>query len=47
VTKEVYDYAVANKLLKYKSVTEVLSFPIDLSAYEKVEAKAINYTLPF
>jgi len=47
VTKEVYDYALLHKELKYKSVNEIFSFPMDLSAYEKKESTAINYTLPF
>jgi DEAD/DEAH box helicase domain-containing protein len=47
VTKEVYDYAMNNKSLKYKSLTDSLSFPIDLSDYERVEKAVINYTLPF
>jgi DEAD/DEAH box helicase domain-containing protein len=47
VTKEVYDYALNNKSLKYKSLTDSLSFPIDLSDYERVEKAVINYTLPF
>jgi phenylalanyl-tRNA synthetase beta chain len=45
--REVYDYALNNKSLKYKSLTDSLSFPIDLSDYERVEKAVINYTLPF
>lgn len=47
VTKEVHDYALANKELKYKLINEVRSFPIDLSAYDNMERGGINYTLPF
>jgi DEAD/DEAH box helicase domain-containing protein len=47
ITKEVYDYALANKELKYKLINEVKGFPIDLSAYEKMERGGINYTLGF
>jgi DEAD/DEAH box helicase domain-containing protein len=47
VTKEVHDYALANKELKYKLINEIKSFPIDLSAYDNLKGGGINYTLPF
>jgi len=47
ITKEVYDYALATKTLKYKVINEIKTFDLDLSAYEKMERGGINYTLPF
>lgn len=47
ITKEVYDYAVANKKLKYKDYEGIHEFPIDTSAWEEREEKGLTMTLPF
>lgn len=46
VTKEVYEYAVNNKKLKYKDLLDVITFDIDTSTWDKKSTQAINYTLP-
>lgn len=46
VTKEVYEYAVKNKKLKYKDLLDVITFDIDTSTWDKKSTQAINYTLP-
>lgn len=48
VTKEIYDYALANSSLKYKDLNDIKEFPINTSRWEEKEEKeAMNFTLPF
>ncbi|MFA6553908.1 MAG: ribonuclease H-like domain-containing protein [Candidatus Paceibacterota bacterium] len=47
LTKELYDYAVANKLLKYKELGSIKEIKLDISTWEIPESSAMTYTLPF
>lgn len=49
VTKDIYDYAIANKKLKYKSggVGEPIEFAIDTSNWEESGDSKLTFSLPF
>ena len=47
VTKEIYEYALKNKKLKYKDNDIIKEIPIDTSKWEDVADSAITYSLPF
>lgn len=47
VTKDLYEYALANKKLKYKEITEIKEMPLDVSTWDRKATRAVNYTLPF
>lgn len=47
ITKEIYEYALANGHLKYKIINEIKQFPVDISGWEEKKSAAINYTLPW
>ncbi|TAL49254.1 hypothetical protein EPN83_01815 [Patescibacteria group bacterium] len=47
ITKAIYDYAIANKHLKFKEGGEVFTFPLDTSKWEISEENNITHTLPF
>lgn len=47
ITKELYDYAVNNKHLKYKDNGTLKDVPLKVSAWEEPISSAITYTLPF
>lgn len=47
ITKEVYEYALANKLLKYKIGIDSGTIPIDTAGWEEKHGHSMNYTLPF
>ncbi|NTV44277.1 MAG: hypothetical protein HGA67_01100 [Candidatus Yonathbacteria bacterium] len=50
ITKEVYEYALEHKTLKYKELGQIKEFTIDTSswnAYKKADVPAMNHTLPF
>jgi len=48
VTKDIYEYALKNKHLKYKDLLDVVEIPLDTSDWDsKADAQSINYTLPF
>lgn len=48
ITRELYDYALANKSLKYKDLKEKREVKIDTRGWEEVlDAPAITHTLPF
>jgi len=48
ITKELYDYALENKVLKYKDAGKIKDIPLDVSRWEIEEKKgAITRTLPF
>ena len=46
VTKDVYEYALTNGVLKYKNLLDTVTFSIDTSAWNQRSAQAMNYTLP-
>lgn len=47
ITKEVYDYAIANGSLKYKEGDQIIEFKIDTSAWETKEDNLMTFSLPF
>ena len=48
VTKDVYEYAKKNNLLKYKDIAGIREFPIDTSRWElQIKSASMNFTLPF
>ncbi|MGM0628966.1 MAG: ribonuclease H-like domain-containing protein [Patescibacteria group bacterium] len=46
ITKEVFDYAVSNGLLKYTEGSAVRDVPIDTSAWEEKNGATMTRTLP-
>ena len=47
LTKELYDYAVANKKLKYKDSGILKEIALDPSSWEIIQPAAMTFTLPF
>lgn len=47
VTKEIYEYALKNKKLKYKDYDTIKEIPIDTSKWDDGGESAMTYSLPF
>ena len=47
LTRDLYDYAMKNKHLKYKELGSLKDIKLDTSKWETVENVAMTYTLPF
>ena len=47
ITRQVYDYALANKCLKYREMGVVKEIKLDTSSWEVAEPHVMTYTLPF
>jgi DEAD/DEAH box helicase domain-containing protein len=48
VTKDVYEFALKNKHLKYKDLLDVVDIPLDTADWDnRLKDQSINYTLPF
>tara|TARA_Y100000310_G_scaffold63585_1_gene59024 strand:+ start:4174 stop:4749 length:576 start_codon:yes stop_codon:yes gene_type:complete len=47
ITKEIYDYARANGLVKYKDGSSVRDIKLDTSKWEDREDSSLTHTLPF
>lgn len=47
ITKEIHDYALKNKKLKYKEGESVIEFSIDTKDWEEADGAKMNFTLPF
>ena len=48
ITKEIYEYALLNKKLKYKEGEQIIEFPIDTKGWEeKQEDAKMTFSLPF
>jgi len=47
ITKEIYDYAIKNGILKYRDLGEIREFKIDTSDWEEKEDTSMTHTLPF
>jgi len=47
ITKELYDYALANSILKYKDYGTLKDITLDTSNWEQIENASITQTLPF
>ena len=47
ITKDIYDYALENKMLKFKEAGKLFDIPLDVKNWEKKEEKAMTFSLPF
>ena len=47
ITKDVYEYALKNKLLKYLDGKNIKDIKLDTSNWEKMDDSAMTFTLPF
>lgn len=47
LTRELYEYALANGHLKYKEMGEIKNIKLDTTEWNKAESKAMTFTLPF
>lgn len=47
ITKDVYDFAIANQKLKYRDGKVLKDIPLDTSNWEKEEESSMTHTLPF
>jgi DEAD/DEAH box helicase domain-containing protein len=47
VTKEVYEYALENKKLKFKDGEQIVEFPVPTDGWETCEDAKMTYSLPF
>jgi DEAD/DEAH box helicase domain-containing protein len=47
ITKEIYDYAVANRHLKYKDLGAIKEINLDTASWDVPLVHAMTYTLPF
>ena len=47
LTRDLYDYAMKNKHLKYKELGSLKDIKLDTSKWEMLENVAMTYTLPF
>lgn len=47
ITKDVYEYALKNKLLKYKDGKNIKDIKLDTSNWEKNDNSSMTFTLPF
>ncbi len=47
ITKEIYEYAVKNKILKYLDGKEIRDIKLDTSNWDKKENATMTFTLPF
>ena len=47
ITKEIYDYAMANQKLLFKEGKEVKEIKLDTSEWEKPSENKMNFSLPF
>ena len=47
ITKEIYEYAIKNNLLKYKEGGKINEIKLDTTGWEKRVDRGLNHTLPF
>lgn len=47
LTRDLYDYAIKNKHLKYKDLGGVRELKLDPTNWEQAESSAMTFTLPF
>ncbi len=47
ITKELYEYALKNSLVKYPDGNAIRDIKLDTSAWEKKSEQAMTFTLPF
>ncbi len=47
LTKDLYDYAIANKILKYKDLGGIKELKLNISEWEIPQSNSMTFTLPF
>jgi len=47
LTKEIYDYAIANRILKFKEAGKVFDIPLNTKHWDQKEEVAMTFSLPF
>lgn len=47
ITKEIYEYALLNKKLKYKEGDQIIEFPIQTDTWDIKQEAKMTYSLPF
>ncbi len=47
ITKDLYEYALKNKMLKFKEGGNVIDIKLDTSNWEKASDSSMTFTLPF
>lgn len=47
ITKEVYEYALEHKKLKYKEGEQIIEFPVTTTGWEEKEESKMTFSLPF
>lgn len=47
LTRDLYDYAIKNKHLKYKDLGGIRELKLDPTNWEQIESSAMTFTLPF
>lgn len=47
ITKEIYDYAIANQKLLFKEGPQIKEIPLDTSEWEKPSENKLTFSLPF
>ncbi len=47
ITKDIYDFALANGFLKYKDLSEVKDIKLDTSHWEEDQSVSMTHSLPF
>lgn len=47
LTKEIYEYALKNKKLKFKEAGKTFDIPLDTSSWNMKEESAMTFSLPF
>jgi DEAD/DEAH box helicase domain-containing protein len=47
ITKEIYEYALKNGILKYKDAGAIKDIKIDTSKWQQKDGSAMTFTLPF
>lgn len=47
ITKEVYEYAIKNNILKYKEGKDIKTIKLDTSGWNEKNNSAMTFTLPF
>lgn len=47
ITKDVYEYAIKNQMLKYKEGEAIIEFKLDTSDWEKTQETMMTFSLPF
>ena len=47
LTKEIYDYAIANQKIKIKDGPKIIEVPLNTSDWEKKKSTSMTFSLPF